>query len=121
MAKLWDFWSVYWFEEDFTTLALHDGISRACMKKELIREPGKRASKTAEIYSDDLVLFFSVLPEYLPVVDINVFFWTLAFTRRVLTTIAAVETRNYVFEQKSFVSSECASAEPSTKNEDSIC
>ena len=38
-------------------LALHDGISRACMKKAFIREPGKRASKTAEIYTDDLVLF----------------------------------------------------------------
>lgn len=103
------------------TLALHGGISRACMKKEFIREPGKRVSKTAEIYSDDLVLFFSFVCEYFPFVDINVFFWTLAFTRRVLTTIAAVETWNYVFEQKSFVSSECASAEPSTKNEDSIC
>ena len=97
------------------------GFPALAWKKEFIREPGKRVSKTAEICSDDLVLFFSFVSEYFPFVDINVFFWTLAFTRRVLTTIAAVETWNYVFEQKSFVSSECASAEPSTKNEDSIC
>lgn len=97
------------------------GFPALAWKKAFIREPGKRASKTAEIFSDDLVLYFSVLSEYLPFVDINVFFWTLAFTRRVLTAIAAIETRDYVFEQKSFVFSECASAEPSTKNEDSVC
>ena len=61
------------FTTNDTTLALHDGISRACMKKAFIREPGKKASKTAEIYSDDLVLFFSVVSKYLPFVDINVF------------------------------------------------
>lgn len=64
------------FTTNDTTLALHDGISRACMKKAfigLIGEPGKKASKTAEIYSDDLVLFFSVVSKYLPFVDINVF------------------------------------------------
>ena len=60
-------------QRDYTRTAWWD-FPRLHEKKEFIREPGKRVSKTAEIYSDDLVLFFSFVSEYFPFVDINVFF-----------------------------------------------